>query len=107
MIAAELSASRPLIGQVGQAPASHWSHATLRTWALSTNGPTSCHPMSDVCCNNQLSLYPANKGSRLYPHDLQCPQYFGSLPSLLDEINNLRDWYLMTVVHFLGVKLEQ
>ena len=61
MIAAELSASRLLIGQVGPALASHWSHATLSTWALSTNGPTSCHRLMSAATINFLFI-PPTKG---------------------------------------------
>ena len=55
---------RPLIGQC------HTEH-------LGTEHQRShILPSSDVCCNNQLSLYPANKGSRFGsddPDDPKCP----------------------------------
>ena len=55
------SQPRPLIGQC------HTEH-------LGTEHQRShILPSSDVCCNNQLSLYPANKGSRLCSDDPQCP----------------------------------
>lgn len=62
MIAAELSASNLLIGQGGPALDSHWSQATLSTWALSTNGPTSCHPCLMSAATINFLFIPPTKG---------------------------------------------